>query len=482
MEQRPLSTQIVSANRSYALNVMRQNLILSLKNQRGPSVKEKSKMEGLKQRQNTSATATAKAQAIVPQETTEPSVGLTAVAEMNTRPPSVLHAKTVPKLVQRTLLSYRPSLTVQDQPNVKLAASRQTAKERWREKILAETTVPPDCPSMVEYKKATGFVLSTEEQLQHQILLARWNSRPPSLKAATTPEYQREKLKKLELLCIADLVDREEEFDRRVNWLDWDYSTASAYWSQMVKLAEDVGVPVDHSMRVKGRVLNSLARENLPGRPTTPLLVQQLHSVLPLLPLDLRLAVAVSFLLGQRMGDTLKLERGCLDTVTDISSGTTFLCLQYRRGKTTRRKQPFTLHLPRQYGIAQELLDLQQSGHPGTPLFLDSEKGDPERALNTIRTALHTVDGGLSVLSIRRGGLQHMAQLGASTETLLHHSRHSKQELLERYLSYGKLLLSAARERFVGTLSVQTQEKLQELTAEMLMAVDRSLMMQREVG
>jgi hypothetical protein len=295
------------------------------------------------------------------------------------------------------------------------------------------------------------------------------------LKAATTPEYQREKLKKLELLCISDVTDREEEFDRRLNWMDWDYSTASIYWSQMLKLAEDVGVLVDHTMRVKGRVLNSLARENLPGRPTIPLLVTQLLSVLPLLPLDLRLAVAVSFLLGQRMGDTLKLQRGSLDTVTDVSSLTTFLCLQYRRGKTTRRKQPFTLHLPQKYAIAQELLDLQHSGLTGTPLFLDSSVGDPEKALQTIRTALHNVDGGLSVLSIRRGGLQHMAQLGASTATLLHHSRHSKQELLERYLSYGKLLLSPARERFVGTSTAQTQEKQTELTAEMLWAVDLSL-------
>jgi hypothetical protein len=52
----------------------------------------------------------------------------------------------------------------------------------------------------------------------------------------------------------------------------------------------------------------------------------------------------------------------------------------------------------------------------------------------------------LSILSIRRGGLQRMALLGVSTECLLAHSRHKRRETLERYLDWGRLFLNPAKE------------------------------------
>jgi hypothetical protein len=291
-------------------------------------------------------------------------------------------------------------------------------------------------------------------------MTARWVARPPSLKLATTPEYQLGKMRQLELLAIEGEVEREEEFDRRMAYLNWDYSTAATYWSQVIKSAEDVQLPIPYSMRIKARLLRNLAQECAPGRPTKPISAEQVFAALPTLPPDLRAAVALAFTLGQRMGDTMKLQVGCLSEVLDSASNTTFLAIQYRRGKTTRRRQPFSLHVPRQGHLASELLQLQQSGLENSLLFPSA--ADPDKALSTIRSALQAIDSDLGILSIRRGGLQLLALSGASTEVLMHHSRHASIAMLERYLGFGLLHLHPCRMRYLGRLPDTVTPELQE--------------------
>ncbi len=78
--------------------------------------------------------------------------------------------------------------------------------------------------------------------------------------------------------------------------------------------------------------------------------------------------------------------------------------------------------------------------HDGARLF-------PQDLHEILRQAIQEVDPELGLLSIRRGGLQHMTQLGASTSCLLHHSRHATIEMLEHYFEWGKWSLMACRER-----------------------------------
>lgn len=308
-------------------------------------------------------------------------------------------------------------------------------------------------PTIADYLETSGFKLSTEEAAIHLRLLKRWDERPPSIKAATGEEYQQNKRLKLDLVSMASPLEREEEFDRRRDYLDWSYGTASTYWSAMIKATEEVGHPdrhVEYSMRIKAKVLAFLAKEELPDRPTIPLSFQQLLDALVHLHQDLQAAVTCSWVLGQRMGDTLKLSIGSLTVVTDLASNTKFLCLLFRRGKTTRRRQPFTLHLPLDHPAAIQMQDLySRCSHlpPTDPLFL-TQIGEAETALEQIRHALKAVDDSLSILSIRRGGLQQMAQMGLSDAVLLHHSRHAEIGLLHRYLDWGRLALNPARERF----------------------------------
>jgi hypothetical protein len=333
---------------------------------------------------------------------------------------------------------------------------------------------PQDSPAMQSYKNQVGFCLSQEEQARFDGLLRTWNARPSSLRAATSQEYQHGKLQKMDLLALSDL-EREEEFDRRADFFDWEPGTCAQYWSMVIKLSEDCGLPVSYSMRIKAKVLGFLARESVPGRPTTPLPLQQLWPVLDLLSHDLKAAVGLAFLLGQRMGDVLKLQAGSVANIEDMATQHVFTAVTFRQGKTTRRRQPYTLHLPANTVLAMQLHDLQKQTCRSVPLFLRSSGGDPEKALTTIRGVLRQQDSSLSILSIRRGGLQRMAQMGASLECMLQHSRHSTQCMLERYLGYGKLLFGAARERFVPAEKQLTQEAQQYYTADFLQALNKSL-------
>lgn len=326
---------------------------------------------------------------------------------------------------------------------------------------------------MTEYRQATGFKLTTEEQQRYEELKKIWVARPQSLKDATTAEYQLGKMQRMDMLAMSNEKEREEEFDKRVSFLDWDPSTAACYWSQLIKLAEDVGLPVSFAMRTKAKVLRNLSKEVVPGRPTVPLSTAQLFAVLPRLVRCLSAAVALAFVLGQRMGDTLKLEVGCLALIRDVATTTSFLAIQFRRGKTTRRRQPFSLHLPATSKLATDLLELQAEGRDGDPLFPSA--ADPDKAISTIRAALQQIDPTLGVLSIRRGGLQHLALTGASTEVLLHHSRHAKLEMLERYLGYGQLALHPARQRFLGALPETATPALQATFLEALALSLRSV-------
>lgn len=160
-------------------------------------------------------------------------------------------------------------------------------------------------------------------------------------------------------------------------------------------------------------------------------------------------AAELSFFLGQRIGDTLQLLSGACSRLQlpDLD----LLCVLYRRGKTTRRRQPFTVHTPYDMKLSRDLLGLQEATSRGKPLF-----PDVDRVATKIRDAIHQVAPQCCLLSLCKEGLQEMAIQGASIEVLLHHSRHSSVEMLDRYLPWGKLNLAAARSRFAdGKKSVE---------------------------
>lgn len=292
------------------------------------------------------------------------------------------------------------------------------------------------------------YEFDAAEQKHLDEMKAAWAARPPSLWSRTTMEWQNEQFRWLPLLAIASSTDRENTFDEMRDEADWAYTSAAKYWSAANRAAQDLDCKVDMSMRAKLRQLICLSKEESPKCPTVALTVEHYHQLPTLLNEVDTLACETSFLLGQRIGDTHQLPQEAISTIADKRSGLEFLTVLYRKGKTTRRRQPFTLHLPRNTDMAERLLQRSASLQRGELLFGDlaGSSGDNIRAALTRLNPLYTL------LSIRRGGLQDMAQQGVSTGSLLMHSRHASIETLHRYLEWGKLSFDAARERFAGNL------------------------------
>lgn len=287
--------------------------------------------------------------------------------------------------------------------------------------------------------------LTEEEQATLAILESKWEARSEMMRKTSQESWQATQHRFLPLLCLPP-TEMEEEFELRRDCFEWTYGTAGQYWSALIKAAETVGIAITFHMRQVAKVYKFLKNEEDPKRPTKP--IQEpilLAAVCQLQSQDKQgaaLALQISYVLGQRVGDTLKLMAKSIDTVRDEATSLTFVALTYRYGKTTRRRAPYTVHLDGETDLAQELLSWSATRQDNSsPLF-----GDNLTVLGDIRDALKTQDAELCILSVRRGGLQRMALAGLSQETILHHSRHSTISMLDRYLEWGKLSLNAARE------------------------------------
>lgn len=286
-------------------------------------------------------------------------------------------------------------------------------------------------------------------------LKERWENRSSILRQASGANWQRVQERFLYLLVLTDEAKVEEIMWARDEG-GWSYGTTQQYWSGMLKAAEACQVPITPEMRLYAKILTQLKDEEDPKRPTVEMTLAELRAVLELMNASedpehhtLALALELAFELGQRMGDTLQLEAALLAYVDDRkASGVEFQALTFRRGKTVKRRKPFTLHLPWQSDLAQRIWHLATTKQGQRLFCLESHRAD---ALETIRMFIQKVNPEEGILSIRRGGLQQLALNGASLETLLHHSRHSDISCLNRYMGWGQTLLHAARERYAVT-------------------------------
>lgn len=292
--------------------------------------------------------------------------------------------------------------------------------------------------------------LEPEQQALLQTLQQRWVARTTAQKTVTSEQWQKTQERFLSLLVLTD-EEREAAFDLCRDERDWAYATCATYWSGIQKMAASVGIAPSLAMKAQMTFFNFMKDEEDPKRPTKAISETQIQELFTQLMAaeQMRLAIllTVAFLLGQRVGDTLKLRRGCLTTVKCNATLLQLVAITFRHGKTTRRRQPYTVHLPADSQMAQALWKLNAET---ASEFLFFEPNAIEKAMMTARTTLQSLDSLLGILSIRRGGLQKMALDGVSEASLLHHSRHATREMLHKYLQWGTMSLDAARERFVN--------------------------------
>jgi hypothetical protein len=295
--------------------------------------------------------------------------------------------------------------------------------------------------------------LETNAQYETRLtaITRQWEARAAIWTQIVSPERQALQRRFLWLLAYDDET-RDDQFLAQVEAEDWSYGTASTYWSAVMKAMETVGMSIPPSHRLRAKLLGYMAKEEDPRRETQPMQLEQQQRIVAWLQdkhyNETCIALELAFTLGQRIGDVLKLQPGCATELHTPDMGV-LLCVLFRRGKTTRRRQPFTLHIQRDTPLAAAFLQLQQLRRSQAPQVIPL-MFDVDRVVRELKEALSNCDPSLCLLSIRKGGLQLMAISGATTSTLLHHSRHSSKEMLERYLGWGRVDLEAARQRFLG--------------------------------
>jgi hypothetical protein len=246
-----------------------------------------------------------------------------------------------------------------------------------------------------------------------------------------------------------------EHFDRIRETGGWCGTTTAQYWATICAAAKTLSLPLPPSFAQRRKIYEHLAKEENDKRPTVPMTNSDMVAIGCALRQDHRLELQVSFFLGQRIGDVLQVRVEGLRQIDDTPSKTGLLSIAFRKGKTVRRRDPFSLHIPSDQPLAQELLQVAATKSAKDYLFVADESR--ETAMSAIRSAIKKHDPTLSLLLIRRGGLQALADEGASLSTLLHHSRHTTEMMLNRYLNWGERNLLAARERLGLTSLGNTQ-------------------------
>ena len=273
--------------------------------------------------------------------------------------------------------------------------------------------------------------LSEEQVTALQELSQKWRNRPKVRRSLSSLEYQKLQARFLFLGVVPEMFEdlRDEE--------QWSYTTTQTYFTAGLAAIQAAEMPIPAPLKLTSKLLTIMSKEEDAKRPTVPSTIAEINAASKMIPKGAALALQATFALGQRLGDMFKLPPSNIGTMTDSLSNLVLTTIVFKKGKTIKRTQPYTLHLDGTLGT--ELLEYTASCK-GQPFLFDL--GFVQR----IREALHTVNPKLTILSIRRGGLQAMAQKGASIETILHHSRHVSTDTLMRYLEWGQVNLQHIRE------------------------------------
>lgn len=302
------------------------------------------------------------------------------------------------------------------------------------------------------------------------VIKAKWQSRSAATKESSSASWQYDQLRFIFLLTFPQ-IEREAIFADLACINDWTQKSQQKYWSAFLAGVKAIGGHVGPGAFAMSSMLHFLANEEKSLNETYPMLPTELEAVCAHLVDEdpaLELSLRVAYVLGQRLGDIFNLQVEDIGELLDPLTGCTFVYLTFRQTKTSRRTQPYTLHIRKNTPTAARQfvgMSMSKEADLATALFkfarerkgqeyLFASVAEKLPLMKKIGASLRLVHAELNVLSVRRGGLQVMALSGMSTATLLAHSRHTTEKTLHRYLGWGKLFLGPARERF-GAIAIE---------------------------
>ena len=199
----------------------------------------------------------------------------------------------------------------------------------------------------------------------------------------------------------------------------WAKSTQASYWIALMSARSQHGIQSSHADKTVTRWLTAQAKSATPVYRIPSMQQHHAKEIWDTYRND-ALPILISFLLGQRLGDVLKLHG---ENVQKRSGGG--VTLTFRRGKVVPKIGPFVIFMAKS-PVSHALIVLCSKIKPESELF----KCGPQysKILREYK---------LEMRSPRRGGLQLMASQGASLEQLLSFSMHASVSMLRKYLNHG---------------------------------------------
>lgn len=263
----------------------------------------------------------------------------------------------------------------------------------------------------------------------------RWQSRPSAYKR-TTADYQQVQFRFLPLAGFHTLL-RFDIFMCMVEMGQWKWSTAETYWGAVLATLSACQIPIEAHDRKNMVWLKAKAQAEVPHT-APPLTVIHIMS----LPGDeVSLLIIVSWLLGQRISD-FSLVRTQRTVPLWQNRVMAFTLVE---GKVISRIGPYTLFLDLGNTVGHAMFSHWRRRQHKNHLWSST-------ALAAASVRLHEMN--LENRSVRRGGLQRMAQLGWPVEIILMHSKHRDRPMLMRYLGHGQTVLDDAKKMLLVQASM----------------------------
>lgn len=232
----------------------------------------------------------------------------------------------------------------------------------------------------------------------------------------------------------------------------WAPRTRATYWAILTSLATILELPSHPDDKVIQKSLDAEARSAPnwsmgPENFLTPATAAEIQKIASTQDTPLLRAIFVSFILGQRLGDTLKWRRANIWTQTFPYCPEEILTITITEGKTVESTHPYSLHCPLKSAVAQEILAATAQTATSSYIFWTSDFILDKKALALMTTklekqihhilAMHNLD--FDLRGVRRGGLSLMAMSGWSYATIRLFSRHTSDTTLSLYLLRGSL-------------------------------------------
>lgn len=294
--------------------------------------------------------------------------------------------------------------------------------------------------------------------IQH--LQDQWKNRADAHKTRTTQQHQQTQARLLPLLAIPEAL-RWTTFLQIANTLKWKATVKDAYWAAMGSAATILSVPktkisqdAQRNARAEALKCQTWSEDN-PRQHITVEYINALEVIMVQEPYQairrLMAAMILTFLLGQRFGDTLKWQRREVRTRQFYQQDKSF-ALGVVEGKTVEQTGQYTVHCPTT-SRAGRLLQNILLGATGKYLFLFSPsylsreaiRQQVEQSQAELHRHLVKISMDIDFRALRRGGLTRMAVAGFPNATIRLFSRHTTDQQLEVYLMRGSFAGGTAK-------------------------------------